>query len=55
MLEGIIAPIRQSLQARDPLATADVLRTAIQSAVALILAKHKEWHMLVRPHHLPLG
>ena len=31
------------------------LRIAIHQAVSLILDEHKDWHMLVRPHHLPLG
>ena len=54
-LGRLIAPIRHSLAAPEPLATADAVRTAIQSAVVLILNEHKDWHMLVRPHHLPLG
>ncbi|MDB5919989.1 MAG: hypothetical protein JWR40_4223 [Massilia sp.] len=54
-LGRLIAPIRHSLAAPEPLATADAVRTAIQSAVVLILNEHKAWHMLVRPHHLPLG
>lgn len=33
----------------------DALRTAIGAAVMLILDEHRDWHMLVRPHHLPLG
>jgi hypothetical protein len=31
------------------------LKTAIQAAIALILEEHQDWHLLVRPHHLPLG
>lgn len=54
-LEKVIAPIRQTLKAIDPLANTEVLRAAILSAVTLILDEHKDWHMLVRPHHLPLG
>lgn len=30
-------------------------RAAIGAALALILDEHKDWHMLVLPHHLPLG
>jgi hypothetical protein len=31
------------------------LRAQLVAAVGLILSEHKDWHMLVRPHHLPLG
>jgi hypothetical protein len=31
------------------------VKTSIQSAMALILEEHQDWHMLVRPHRLPLG
>ena len=30
-------------------------RAAIEGGLALILGEHRDWHMLVRPHHLPLG
>ena len=30
-------------------------RAAIEAALTLILDEHRDWHMLVRPHHLPLG
>ncbi|MFA9218597.1 MAG: hypothetical protein ACEQSK_16045 [Sphingomonadaceae bacterium] len=50
-----MTPIRQALQAPDPLADVDALRQAVLAAVGLILDEHQDWHMLVRPHHLPLG
>lgn len=50
-----MAPIQLALVAPDPLASIDALRQAVQSAVGLILDEHKDWHMLVQPHHLPLG
>jgi hypothetical protein len=28
---------------------------AALAALGLILDEHHDWHMLVRPHHLPLG
>ena len=28
---------------------------AIEAGLLLILDEHRDWHMLVRPHHLPLG
>lgn len=31
------------------------VRAAIEGGLALILGEHRDWHMLVRPHHLPLG
>jgi hypothetical protein len=31
------------------------LREAVTAAIALLLNEHQDWHMLVRPHHLPLG
>lgn len=32
-----------------------LVKASIQSAMALILEEHQDWHMLVRPHRLPLG
>jgi hypothetical protein len=32
-----------------------LVKARIQSAMALILEEHQDWHMLVRPHRLPLG
>jgi hypothetical protein len=31
------------------------LKASIEAALALILEEHQDWHMLVRPHHLPLA
>lgn len=31
------------------------LKAAIYAAIALILEEHQDWHLLVRPHNLPLG
>ena len=31
------------------------LKAAIESAIALILEEHQDWHVLVRPHNLPLA
>ncbi len=38
----------------DP-AIAAALKESIEAALALIIEEHQDWHMLVRPHHLPLG
>lgn len=34
---------------------AAALKESIEAALALIIEEHQDWHMLVRPHHLPLG
>ncbi|MDB6085753.1 MAG: hypothetical protein JWN43_3634 [Gammaproteobacteria bacterium] len=31
------------------------VKASIQAAISLILEEHQDWHMLVRPHRLPLG
>jgi hypothetical protein len=54
-LGPIIANIRQSEREPDPVVSAAALRAAVEAALALILDEHQDWHMLVRPHHLPLG
>ena len=44
--------------ASDPQASpikADPIRESIFEAIELILEEHQDWHMLVRPHHLPLA
>lgn len=35
------------------LPTSTGVRDSIEAALALILEEHQDWHMLVRPHHLP--
>ena len=40
---------------RDAAAVAQLVRGAVESALSLILEEHQDWHMLVRPHRLPLG
>jgi len=54
-LQGAIGRIRATLDAA--LATRDVkrLKAAIEAAIALILEEHQDWHLLVRPHNLPLA
>ena len=54
-LERAAIPIRSTLSSANPLAASEDLRAAVLSAVALIIDEHQDWHMLVRPHHLPLG
>jgi PGDYG protein len=50
-INRIRAAFDQSAASGDPKA----LKTAIQEAIALIFEEHQDWHLLVRPHHLPLG
>lgn len=52
-LAQAIVEIRQA--SHEAAHDSKALRIAIHQAVKLILDEHKDWHMLVRPHHLPLG
>jgi hypothetical protein len=59
-LRGAIKQIRASLTTERPLGADPVedtaaIKASIQAAIALILEEHQDWHMLVRPHRLPLG
>jgi hypothetical protein len=56
-LQGAIDAILAAapVAADAPAHAADVLRAAIEAAIALILEEHQDWHMLVRPHNLPLA
>jgi hypothetical protein len=49
-LDGAIDRIRSTIGA-----SSDALKSAIEAAIALILEEHQDWHLLVRPHHLPLA
>lgn len=50
-IDGIRSAFDQSARSGD----LSILKSAIQAAIALILEEHQDWHLLVRPHHLPLG
>jgi microcompartment protein CcmL/EutN len=54
-LQGAMASIRSALD--EAVATGDVtaLKAAIKAAISLILEEHQDWHLLVRPHNLPLA
>ncbi|MDP8985388.1 MAG: hypothetical protein M3N97_10140 [Pseudomonadota bacterium] len=54
-LQGAIDRIGASLTEGDPGAGAVALKASVEAAIALILEEHQDWHMLVRPHHLPLA
>src|SRR6202166_372579 len=54
-LQGAIDNVREALaeaQADRPMAA---LKASVEAAIALVLEEHQDWHMLVRPHHLPLA
>ncbi len=53
-LQGAIARIETAMHSTGAASLA-LLKASIESALALILEEHQDWHMLVRPHHLPLG
>jgi hypothetical protein len=54
-LSSAIERIRAAIAHQDPTPGAPVIRESVQEAIELILEEHQDWHMLVRPHHLPLG
>lgn len=54
-LQEAIASIRAAFDQLASGGDLNALKTAIQGAIAMILEEHQDWHLLVRPHHLPLG
>ncbi len=54
-LQGAMNRIRTALEAGAPASDAPALKAAIEAAMALILEEHQDWHLLVRPHNLPLA
>jgi len=50
-----IARFEAALRESDGEPDEDHLKAAAEAALALILDEHLDWHMLVRPHHLPLA
>jgi len=54
-IERIRAAIDQGGSGDDPASRAAALKASIEAAVALILEEHQDWHLLVRPHQLPLA
>jgi hypothetical protein len=53
-LKGAIQRIQTVMQGKGA-AEPQLLKAAVESAIALILEEHQDWQMLVRPHHLPLA
>jgi len=54
-LQDSIERIGATLDESAPLAGVERIKESIEGALALILEEHQDWHMLVRPHHLPLA
>jgi hypothetical protein len=54
-LQRAIGSIRAALATRGPVPEAEAIKASIMEAIELILEEHQDWHMLVRPHHLPLA
>jgi hypothetical protein len=54
-LQGAMDRIRGALTEAGATGNVTVLKTAIEAAIALILEEHQDWHLLVRPHNLPLA
>lgn len=54
-LQGAIGRIREALNEGGSASGVDALKAAIEAAIALILEEHQDWHLLVRPHNLPLA
>jgi len=50
-LDRTVAKVAASLARGDT----QGIQRAIADGLVLILDEHRDWHMLVRPHHLPLG
>jgi hypothetical protein len=53
--ERLAADLQGAIDRISAVRTAAALRDSIEAALALIIEEHQDWHMLVRPHHLPLA
>ena len=54
-LQGAMDRIHAALEPATSAIDVNVLKAAIEAAIALILEEHQDWHLLVRPHNLPLA
>ncbi len=55
-LQGAVERIESALAGDSgPMKDHSALKAAVEAAIALILEEHQDWHMLVRPHQLPLA
>ncbi|MGO9933432.1 MAG: hypothetical protein ACLPV8_16700 [Steroidobacteraceae bacterium] len=54
-LQRAVIRIHATLDEQDPVRRAGAIKESVEAAINLILEEHQDWHMLVRPHHLPLA
>jgi hypothetical protein len=54
-LQQAIGDIRAPLEQQGASPSPAPIKESIMEAIELILEEHQDWHMLVRPHHLPLA
>jgi hypothetical protein len=54
-LEGAILRIRETMGEQPSAGDVQGIKASIEAAIALILEEHQDWHLLVRPHNLPLA
>src|ERR1700723_27142 len=54
-LQRAIGSLRGTMGHSGALPQPEPIKESIQEAIELILEEHQDWHMLVRPHHLPLA
>jgi hypothetical protein len=54
-LQGAIDDVREALAQAQADRRMQALKASVEAAIALVLEEHQDWHMLVRPHHLPLA
>jgi hypothetical protein len=54
-LQAAIDSIGKGLEAFRASGAKEALRESITAAIALVLEEHQDWHLLVRPHRLPLA
>jgi hypothetical protein len=54
-LQDAVSSIRATLDIRHESPSIEAIKGAIGAAIELIMEEHQDWHMLVRPHHLPLA
>jgi hypothetical protein len=54
-LEVAINNMRATMDAYGSVIDIVALKASIEAAIALILEEHQDWHLLIRPHHLPLA
>jgi len=55
--ERLVVDLQGAIDRVQSAGSADrtALKASIEAAIALILEEHQDWHMLVRPHQLPLA